>query len=107
MCSSVVHEALGVEKSYILNVKLQDKGVEVSEAVFEKKILVAEGEEACKLFDCFLAYKKLIGAIELPLTLDAEKSVQIGIMLAPETVEAKSRANSAGGRLHLKGSDFV
>ncbi len=27
--------------------------------MLEKTTVVAEGEEACKLFDCFLAYKKL------------------------------------------------
>ncbi len=53
--------------------------------MLEKTLMVVEGEEACKLFDCFLTYKKLIGAAESPESLEASNSVTVEALPEAET----------------------
>lgn len=58
--------------------------------MLEKKILVAEGEEACKLFDCFITYKKLIGAVEPPENQEASSNITIEALTETVLVEQKT-----------------
>ena len=54
--------------------------------MLEKTLIIVEGEDACKLFDCFLAYKKIVGA-----TKPTESSVQQDVLTvgALETLEVQ------------------
>ncbi len=64
--------------------------------MYEKTIIVVEGEEACKMFDCFVAYKKLIGAAEMPkFSEDADTVDIIAMPAAAQTVVAKSRTKTS------------
>ncbi len=48
----------------------------------EKKVVVAEGEEACKLLDCFVAYNKLAGATKA--REDQPELFTVGVLPTPE-----------------------
>ncbi len=57
----------------------------------EKKIVVAEGEEACKLLDCFVAYNKLAGATNS--NENQPELFTVGVLPTPELkVAAKSES---------------
>ncbi len=57
----------------------------------ERTLIVVEGEEACKLFDCFLKYKKLIGAVESPENLEKLNNVTIEALPEAETNMVEQR----------------
>jgi len=63
--------------------------------MLEKTLIIVEGEDACKLFDCFLAYKKIIGAPELPeFSIPADNLTVGALEIAEEqTVELKTKRN--------------
>ncbi len=59
----------------------------------EQTIMIVEGEDACKLFDCFVAYNKLNGAGKLPKIPTESDGVQIGPMPSQEEVLVESQEN--------------
>jgi len=61
----------------------------------ERTLIIAEDEAACKLFDCLVAYNKLINKVVPPKTSNLEDTVTIGVyptseMPAVETKTPKS-----------------
>ncbi len=63
--------------------------------MFAKTTVIVEGEEACKLFDCFVAYNRLVGAAELSKSLSEEDALDLGVLPTTEAQLAEVRENQS------------
>ncbi len=60
----------------------------------EQTTIVVEGEDACKLFDCLVAYGKLNGTGQLLKNPTESDGVQIGPLPPQKEVVVTSQENS-------------
>ena len=58
----------------------------------ERMTIIAHDEAACKLFECLVAYHKLVGKAELPEVPELDSDVVIGVLPNPESPVVKVSA---------------
>ncbi len=60
--------------------------------MIEKTLVIVEGEDACKLLDCFVTYKKIVGANQPETPVEADNLTVGAIENSEEqTVELETK----------------